>query len=131
MFSIPQYCYGPPFQEALVTLGKYRADQLHTLLRERGEHLKKITFDVDEKVFRMPEQLKTITAEFNALDENAFAYAKMDRPVGVQLFFDNAKTQNVYLVLRNWKYHRPGEQPKPWPPIISAYLKHVKKRFIY
>ncbi len=128
-FDFPLYYFGPPFQEALVKLGKYRADQLHTLLRERGGHLKKVTFGRDDKVFRTPYQVKAITAELNTLDENAFAYAKMDNVVFVHLFFDNAKTQTIYLILRNWKYHRPDETPKAWPPLLTAYLHPVKKRF--
>ena len=132
IFGVWEYNYGRPFQEALVALGKYRADQLRTLLRERKPHLKKVTVEsplgcsVPMEVFRTPKQQKAIIAELNVLDENAFAYAKTDRLMVVELFFDDGKEQNVYLALRNWKYHKPDEKPKAWPPIIGAYLKRIE-----
>ena len=133
VFGVWEYNYGPPFQEALVTLGRYRADQLRILLRRQGPHLKKVAVEsglgcsVPMRVFRTPEQRNAIAAELSSLDENAFAYAKTDRLVVVGLFFDDSKEQNVYLALRDWKYHKPDEKPKAWPPIINAYLKRIEK----
>lgn len=132
--SIPCESFGRPFREALVVLGKYRAGQLRTILRERSNRLKKITLqsdggcDVATKAFQSPEELKTLTAEFNTLDENAFAYANMDRSLGVQFTFDDGKKKNVYLILHDWDYLDADKRPKPWPPLINAYLQQIKKQ---
>lgn len=134
VFSIPEDCFGPPFQKALAALGKYRANQMRTLLHDRGTHLKKVTIQSDEacdvatKVFQKREELKSITGELNALDENAFAYANMDRTMGVQFTFDDGKKQNVYLVLRDLKSYPSDEQPKTWPPTINSYLLQLEKQ---
>ena len=131
--SIPEYCFGPPFQKALVALGKYRADQLYTLAHEHRSHLRKVIVQSDEacnvatKTFRTQQELNTIVKEFDALDENAFAYANIDRTIGIQFTFDDEKKQNVYLVLRDWTHYTADEHPKPLPPIINAYLQQIEK----
>ena len=136
-FSIPAYCFGPPFQKALVELGKYRAAQFRALLRERGPHLAKALFNAaDEpgaegavaKYFQTPPERKALLAELERLDENAFAYADSDLDMEVRLFFDDGTTKSLDLILRNWTYHRRGETPKPFPPLIGAFLKEIKSK---
>lgn len=136
LLIVPKYCFGPPFQKALVELGKYRTAQFHAMLRERGPHLTKAFFYATDEPgtagdvardFHTPQELKALLAEFDALDENAFAYANADLDMEVRLFFDDGTTKSLDLILRNWSY-APQKQRKNWPPLIGAYLKEVKSK---
>ena len=125
----PSDSFGRPFAAMLGELGRYRAESLHTMLREHGRHLKTIEVP-GYKTWRKPEEIKKWAVELNQVTGDAFHYTYMETHVPVLFNFDDKTHRVFYFVLPPLIDPDSGKPTTlHWPALLEECRRYQKQKY--